>query len=611
MPAFDSAAFSGVAFDADPVPVETGTASAGLSISVVSPLVFSSASGSIRWLPTVVIGAVDVSARLTGAMKVSAAEDSARVASLTLIPASAADLDSYEGKSITIDVTLFRTGQTATYRLFTGVVERSVFSVSERVVSVSCRDGWQERPAACASAAEVEALLGGLATTSSLLLPWSDAKPDPAAYFTGLLETLPGSTAIDSAGVWQVVPWSIGTASATFPAAEVFDGSVEVTTAARADVPAAVRATLAVRSHRLHSAEVAIDWTAVNYSRYIVDGLPVLPKSTVQAALDSITGWLVKGAPVIVEPTPGTYGPITGAYYIVTPEMARTVCESFTATLYRRWYQEVEVVYSVTIDMGGASSRDDSINAAVSSNFDASAWETTPSWASINAIYSANAPTPVVTPTGYEGLPEPWPPANGAVDHPGNITEPDLQAAAEQVVARAVRRAASGKRRRTVRFARPLDPRWEIGAVLAVNAAGVAATGQVSELEHDLDMDSGALASTFTLAVPDSSGSTTSSSASVTAPGNTVVHALTAPDLTNWVGASYDTLPDPDDDTVQGFLCNVVPTSDNYDLTAPVYEPQFRIVMPEITATVRDPLTVETPITAAIAIAAGSLAITF
>lgn len=147
MAAFDSGSFDH-AFDIGGGGVETGTATAGLSVSVVSPLVFSSASGSIGWSPTVIVGAADVSARLSGSVRISAAEDSARVAALTLIPASAADLEGYEGQAVTIDVTLFRPGQTATWRLFTGTVERSEFALAERLVTLSCRDGWQERPAA-------------------------------------------------------------------------------------------------------------------------------------------------------------------------------------------------------------------------------------------------------------------------------------------------------------------------------------------------------------------------------------------------------------------------------------------------------------------------------
>lgn len=594
--------------------VATGTITAGLAISVVSPLVFSSSAGSIRWAPSVVVGGVDVSARLTGALRISAAEDAARVASFSLIPQSPSELAGYEGQSLTIDVTLFRAGQTATYRMFTGTVERSEFDPSTRIAALSCRDGWQERPAACASQAEVEALLGGLATTAPALLPWSDTEPDPAAYFSGLLDTLPGATAIDANGLWKVIPWAIGSPSASFPASEVFDGSVKVMTAARRDVPAAIKATLAVRTHRLHAAEVDLSWTALPNVNYVVDGLPTLPKSTVQAALDGISGWLIKGTPSIVEPLAMSYPVLVGGqtvYYIVTPEAARVTCKSFTATMYRRWYQQYEVAYSVTIDMGGASSRDDSITASIASTFDAGAWETAPSAESRSSLYQANAPTVSVPPTGYEGLPEPWPPTNGAIDHPGNVAPADLQAAAQQVVARALRRAAAGKRKRTVSFARPLDPRWELGAVLAINASGVAATGQVSEIEHELDIDSGAVSSAFTLAVPDAAGTTTGFTASVTAPATTVTHALTDPALGTHVGASYSTPPTPAEETLIGFLCNVVPTSGNYDAAAPVYEPQFRLILPEIPAPVRDPLTVEVPISATVSIAGGSLALTF
>jgi len=268
--------------------------------------------------------------------------------------------------------------------------------------------------------------------------------------------------------------------------------------------------------------------------------------------------------------------------------------------------------YSITVDAGGASSRDDSVRASISSDFDASAWESAPRAAAISPIYAANDPHPPSgAPTGYEGLPEPNPPTNGGVDHFGDIATPDLQAAVSQVVARAMRRAAAGRRRRTVRFARPLDPRWEIGAVLAINAGGVSATGQVSEIEHEMNVDSGALSSTFTLAVPDGNGAATGYTATASVPANSVIHNLPDQHLTNWIGSSFETIPDPDPDTVQGFLCNVDPRSDNYDSEAPAYVTQFRLVMPDIAAPLRDPLTVETAITGAVTVSSGSLEINF
>ena len=624
MPAFDSTAFD-AAFDVaafggggggDPVPVlvASGVATLGLQVSVVSSLVFTSAAGAVRWSPLVVIGGVDVSARLAGAISVSAAEDSARVASFSVVPASPAELWGFDGKTLTIDVALFKSTSTAVYRLFTGIIERYEFDPVTRVAQLACRDGWQERPLACTSAADVEALLGGLATPSAAVAPWSATEPDPAAYFSTLLDTLPGATAIDANGLWRVIPWSIGAPLATFTSDDVFDDSVRVLTAARADVPSAVKAALAVRYHRLHAAEVDLNWTAVANTYYVVDGLPTLPKSTVMEALQGVSGWLIKGKPAIVEPLPGNYPVLVmgnTVYYTVSAEFARTTCKSFTATMYRRWYQEVEASYTITIPMGGASDRDESIRASVASTFDAGAWETAPSAESASGIYQANAPTVATPPTGYEGLPAPFPPGNGALDYLGDITLPDLQAAAQHVVARAVRKAAAGKRNRRVVFERPLDPRWEIGAVLALNACGVSAVGQVSEFEHDLDLDTGSVASTFTLAVPESVGASTSFVATVAAPSASVTHALTDPVLSTHVGASYDTPAVPVEDDLLGFLCNVVPTSANYDASKPVFEPQFRLILPEIAASVRDPLSVEVPISASVAIAGGSLTLTF
>lgn len=618
MPAFDSSfdsSFdSGGGSGGGSTPLETGQAGFGLAISVVSALVFSSGAGTVRWAPSVVVGSVDVSARLSGKISISAAEDAARVATFSVRPASAAELLGFERQALTIDVALFRATNTAVYRLFTGVVEHCEFDPVTRVAQLACRDGWQERPLACASAADVEALLAGLAAPSAAVAPWSNTEPDPAGYFSTLLETLPGATAIDANGLWRVLPWSIGTPLETFAAGDVFDESVRMLTAARADVPSAIKASLAVRYHRLHAAEVNLSWTAVANTYYVVDGLPTLPKSTVMAALEGVSGWLIKGKPAIVEPIPGSYGVLVGGntvYYIVSPEFARTTCKSFTATMYRRWYQEVEASYTITIPMGGASDRDESIRASVASTFDAGAWETTPSSEAASSLYQANAPTVAIPPTGYEGLPAPFPPGDGALDHLGSIALPDLQAAAQHVVALALRKAAAGKRKRRVIFERPLDPRWEIGAVLAVNACGVAATGQVSEFEHRLDLDSGAVASTFTLAVPEAAGVATAFTASVTAPVASVTHALADPVLSTHVGASYDTPAVPVEDNLLGFLCNVVPTSGNYDAAKPVYEPQFRLILPEIAAPVRDPLAFELPITASVSIAGGSLALTF
>lgn len=593
----------------EPVLIGTGVASFGIAISVVSPLIFAAGQHSISWYVTVVIGGVDVSARLSGAIRISAAEDSARVASLSVIPASAAELEAYEGQAATIDVTLFRTGQTGTWRRFTGVIEGVEYDAAAQLATLTLRDGYQERVKACASAAEVEALFDGGAWPSPALLPWSDSTPDPSAYFAGLLDTYAGSAQIDSSGIWRARPWSIGAPLATL---RIYDGSLRVTRPRRADLPTAIHATLTHRFPRLHAAAIDLTWEAVPRVRYVVDGLPTMPKSMVQQALAGLSGWYVKGTPTIVQPIPGSYpvpvGPAT-VYYLISYEMAQVTAQSFTATVYRRWYQDVEVVYSLTIPLGGTSERDDSITGAIASTFDASAWETAPNANNDSDLYLANAPTSPTTLTGYEGLPEPWPPINSAMDQYSDISEADLAAACRHVAARAVRRAAAGQRQARVSVQTPFDPRWEIGDVLAVDDYGVTATGQLIEIEDTLDHDTGDIVSAMTLTCPAGGAADTAFSLTPTIPTPTVTHALAAPPLLNHVGAHFDTPDVPDEDQLAGFLCNTVPTSDNYDATAPVFNTQLRIIMPEIPAEIRDPITIEQPMTASVTLAGSGITV--
>lgn len=617
MAAFDGAAFDPAAFDAGasgPSIVGTGSASVGLEISVVDPLVFDGGQFYVRWAVTVMIGALDVSTQLTGRISISGAEDSARVATFSLIPGSPAEYAAYEGQPVTIDITLFRTGQSATYRRFTGKVENKEFDPVSRVETLNCRDGWQERPRACTSAAEVEALFGGRAVACPDVLAWSDAEPDPQGYFSGLLETMIGATAIDSNGLWQAFSWDIGTPLATFTAADYFDGSIRLVSPNRSNMPKSVNVSLVHRYHRLHSAELDMSWEAVGRERYVIDGLPTLPKSTIQAAIEGITDWHVKGSVTITEPIPGTYPVIVGpqtVYYVVTYEQAPLTCQTMAAKMYRRWYQDIQVTYAASIPMGGTSDREINVTARMLSDFDASAWETSRKTLPSTALYSANEPTVVTPPTGYEGLPEPWPPTNSTLEYYGSSVLADIETAVNFVMSKGLRQAAAGRRDQRIKFSRPIDPRWEMGDVLAISGDGLSGTGQLIDFTDELDLDTGEVSSDLTLAVPDGFGSVTGFTASITPPVNSVTYAWPPLVLGTVVGAAFETAATPVEDDLVGFLCNALPTGNNYDATKPVFEPQFRIIMPSIDASYRDPVELTFPITAAVTMANGNLGIAF
>lgn len=585
-----------------------------LQVTVFSSAAFAAAAGASQWSPSVSIGGADLSAWLTGRMSVQAAEDSPRVATVELIAQSSAWLASIENAPVTIDLSLTNTLGTAVQRVFTGTVETWEFNPAGRLVSLSCRDGWNERPAACASAADVEALLGGLSTPAPLVLAWNDSEPDPTKYFSGLLETLPGATCIDASGLWQVIPWDIGSPLASFTAADIVDESLSVNVARRADMPGKISAVLNHRHPRLHQAEVTLYWFRVNFSDFILYGFPWLMKHTAQSTLEGFSEWNIKGVADLVAPAAMTHMVIIGpgtVPYIVPEIVNETLVEEINVTLYRRWYQETETTYTYDIALGGSSGRDQTLSASITSEFDAQAWETLPTTEQSIALFSANGPAPTVTPTGYEGLPLPHPAANTAIDHWGAVVQGDLDAAGAHLLAKAVRTAAKALRSTTVKFSRPLDLRYGLGDVLAVSAYDVAATGQVVDLSLDLDIDAGSATSTYTLAVPDSASGSTASTATLTAPANSVIHTLTAPTLGNHFGARLDTPSTFVEDDLQGFLFNTATTGNNYSAAKPAFVEQFRVVMPEIAATYRDGLKQAGSVSASWSIAGGSLSISF
>ncbi|MDR1995157.1 hypothetical protein [Azonexus sp.] len=600
--------------DGDPIyHIDSGSAGFTGLVAVVDGRVFETGDG-LRWSPTVMIGALDVSARLSGRITITAAEDSARLATLDVMPLSAAELECYDSAPLTIDITIFTAAGSATMRRFTGRVEAvDPFDPVARLARITGRDGWQERPAACTTAAAVEALLGGLAQPCANIVKWEDN--GGTAYFTALLQTMCGATAIDSNGIWRAIPWEIGSPAATFDTDDIYDESVRLRRPSRKSVQKEISATLSHHFHRLHASAITVSWVAPERVDNVVYGLPLVTKSMVIDAIGQLAGdgWLPIAEPKITGPLPGTYMVNIAGHavpYIVSLEAARVLCQSVEVMLYRRWYQQATAKYTVTIDMGGLSERDDTVNVSIASEFDASAWESPPTATSAPSVYSENGPETPSVPAGYAALRGPFPPIGGALDH---LDSADMSLAIEHVVALAVRRAAAGKRQQTVLFERPIDPRWEIGDVLGVDGYGISGVGQVIAFEDTLDIDSGEAVSALTLACPDGTPGNvgkTQYAAVATLPPPEVNNNFAFTPAKTHIGAIWGMDPPLSEigqRNLNGFLCNALPTSANYSQSAPHYETQWRIVAPEIPAAVRDPLEIDVQIAADVSFSGSSV----
>jgi len=578
---------------------------------------------AVLWSLRVILAGIDISNRLTGEVEIEAGEDSARIASIDFIPIDAAQLMSAEGQRITVDAIVSGGGYSTIRRRFTGFVESIYFAASSRVASLRCRDGYQDTIRAAASANAVRALLGGLDTVSARLVAWSDDEPDPVGYFRAALDTVPGATFVDGLGIWRVKKWDIGSPARVYTEDDIFDPGPQLTTPARADMPDRITATLSHRFYRLHNVEAQLSYSRPSVVDFVRRGVFHPQKSMVAQALENLGDWLVKGQPELVSPAPGVYS-VPGAtelYYIVPHESANLLLDEMYAVVYRRWYQEVTRKYVISIDLGGSGERDESIGYSVRSDWDAAGWERGRKSEPSIGIYAKNAPPgSVATPelTGYEALEAPWPPTNGAMDHSPGLGADEVDLAVRHVVAIALRKAASSRRQQRVTFERPVDLRLEIGDVVGVDAYGVSATGQVMDYREMYDHETAAVVGSYVLACPAGDGAVTQFDVTPEVTDPVYLHIVTPPALQNWIGADSNT-PDAwiNPASMAGYFANTLGglanqlESEFYDGNAPVYETQFRIVMPEISALLRDPLTDTVDLPAVIEIAGSGVTVNF
>lgn len=565
-----------------------------VDVVVADARVFDTAVGVVSWALVVRIGDIDFSAQITGEVVIEAEEDAARLATLSLIPASAAQLVGLDSLPVTIDAIVTGGSFIARQRRFTGVVESVEFLAADRLATLRCRDGYQERIRACVSADDVIRLTGGIAEFSDALLPWNSDEPDPVDFFREVLGTMLGATMIDGGGVWRVLPWVIGAPEVEYRSGDVFDTGLVLQRPSRSDVPSAIVATLTHSFPRLHRMSFSLTWKGLGGLDYTERGINPPRQSMIADALGGLADWSVVG----------------GVEFENFDPVAWPVNLSARATLEREWYQDFTRRYVVSIDMGGASDRDESVARAISADFDAEKWEAKGDADSLLDVYAANSPV-LMTPE-VEIPFRPTPPQNGAMDY-FVADEHVVRQAIRQVTSEAVRLAAQGRRRQRVTLSRPTDLRLDVGVVVGVEAYGISAVGQVQSWRETYDCEGGGCIGEYVLACPDGGGELeTWAEPEIEIPVPEVAHKPKWPPLKNWIGGSTRVYSYPKNtDSIAGHLTNVLFGAGEYDDARPRFVEQFRVVTPEIGAQVRDPQEEEVAVGVSFAIAGSGVSVEF
>ena len=303
----------------------------------------SGAAGSAGiWTIIVTIAGVDVTARIVGDIRIDAEEDSARVADLTIAPASTSfAVAAWVGKSITIDIAAMHTGSpTSVERLFTGIIDTPVLDLAGRRIGLRCTDDLQGVVEAMDAAAIDAAIPDGY---------YSPAIFDPAARgwsrAQDRLSTVPASLDLTPAGALRLTAWEPSFApDLAFTAAHLLDGSLSVSIAGAHDLTNSVAIDFGYRFPRVKAETYAVGYDYVNAGTISAFASALswfLQRSAVESAIKSA------GAKIVAI----SYTPLPSSgvgSWIPSPYDAE-LCMGFTATVTFDYGQTIEERHAITV----------------------------------------------------------------------------------------------------------------------------------------------------------------------------------------------------------------------------------------------------------------------
>lgn len=564
-----------------------GTASAPTSIAIFDSLVTSA------WSAKVLLGGVDVSNLLEGALSVDAEEGAARVASFTLAPAAGAiDPIEWVGASVVISLLRVASGQSVATRMFKGKVDVPSFDPVAGRVSFVCVDDLQNRVAAL-SKEEIDTLVGGryhVGAQGQIDEHWE--------YAQARLESVPASLDANAYGNFRVTPWDGLAVWKTFTEEDVLDQSLSIDLPRRTDLVNRVDVAYEYRYYRCRQRVVNLSWATT------IIGPSALARAYAQPSRDEArsavhgTGWEVlaesyyPGWAYVATGEPSGYtGEYTGSeWWLQVPGSDQ--CGSFSASLGQRHAQNVSETYTLTVTSPQSIAHSGELVSPLRGAYETS-W-TPEQW---EQDWSVDTPDASV----------------GDVDYAGSETRAESDECIAALVDMAKTKILSSHRHARVGFAIPCMPELDLIHAVSLDADAIEATGKVVRVEHTLNIDSGEATTLVTMALSGVESTGIASTDASDPPSPPDVDEATGDDnwwlgvypLGNWTGAY--TLSPPYTAYLAGYLVNapeqitvwtgdwteaVVRDNPSYDAAETYDTTGFRILLPGVADTHRNPLSI-------------------
>ena len=473
------------------------------------------------WTTIVTIAGVDVTESIFGNIVISAEEDSARVADLTIVPASTSfTVAAWVGKAVTIDIAAMHTGSpTSAARLFTGIIDTPVLDLAGRRIGLRCTDNLQGVVEAMDAAAIEAAIPGGY---------YSPAIFDPAARgwsrAQDRLSTVPASLDLTPAGVLRLTAWQPKTvADLAFTDAHLLDGSPSVSIAGAHELTNSVAIDFGYRFPRVKAETYSVGYDYVNagtISDFAAALSWFLQRSAVESALKSAGAKIVA---ISYTPLPGS---AVGSW--VPGPYDGELCMGFTATVTFDYGQTIEERFTITVSapnsIAAVGTRRDRLSGALEGVYPPIVAAETSMLLYGNAISSI---PPQDTAPGVIGQT-----TSAEVTLTPDSDRAAADAAMETLIAIAKTKIWRSHRHNTVSASVALNPSIDVDKTLSVASPGLSAKGKCRSLTHRLSPDSGEAITEFSVAI-------------CSVAGTGVSHAETPTDAPAGSTPASSTLADP------------------------------------------------------------------
>jgi hypothetical protein len=352
---------------------------------------------SQKWSKRILLGGIDVSARILGEVVVEGNEGGARVAEFKMAPLPGAiDPYAWVGASVVIDHVSIEGEAEIPRREFTGIVSEPPYDVTERTVTFMCTDNVQRKVADQPRSA-LDLMIGGRFDVNVQGEP-----RDNWDYAQKRMESVAGSLDASPTGALRVTPWNSDSVWRTYDLSNTEFKSIRFTQPQRDNVVNRIDGTFEFRFTRLHRATVGINYS-ISFMDTVNYGLPLLTRETVKSALGG-SGWsyYYGGAGVGIDGSAGSaefrngnqvpaepiinFTPYPEVYEFPPPSHAfwtqnevDTTCMAFGCSLYKRWAQTVTETYKITVlapesiaKLGEIANED---RASLASEYDPAGWE--------------------------------------------------------------------------------------------------------------------------------------------------------------------------------------------------------------------------------------------